>query len=83
MKAAIPLLGALILLGWAVPRADAIVPCLKEHRLESEFIDEDSGNRGRMRYRADLTEMAMRVPQYEMDGVVTLVDVVSGRRLSI
>ena len=83
MRVAIPLMGALVLLAWAASEAQAIVPCIKEHRLETEFVDEDTGGRGRMRYRADLTEMAMPVEQYEMSGAVTLVDVVSGKKLSI
>ncbi len=83
MRAAIPILGALILLAWAPTQAHAIVPCVKEHLLENEFIDEDTGNRGRIKYKAVMTEVATRVPQFETDGLLSLLDVGTGRRLAI
>jgi hypothetical protein len=81
MRAAI--LGALVLLAWAPTQAHAIVPCVKEHLLVNEFIDEDTGKKGRIKYKATLTETAPPGPQYETDGQLSLLDVVTGKRLAI
>jgi hypothetical protein len=83
MRAAIPILGALMLLAWAPTPAYAIVPCIKEHLLVNEFIDEDTGHKGRIKYQAVMTEIPGPVPQYEMDGQLALLDVVTGDRLNI
>jgi hypothetical protein len=83
MRAAIPILGALMLLAWAPTQAHAITPCIKEHRLVNEFIDEDTGHKGRIKYQAVMTEIPGPVPQYEMDGQLALLDVVTGDRLNI
>ena len=81
MKVVFSLLIALVAL--CVPvNAYAIIPCIKEQILDNEFIDEDTHGRGRLKYRADVTEMAAE-PQHEVDGSLTIEDVVSGKRLTI
>jgi hypothetical protein len=49
----------------------------------NEFIDEDTGHKGRIKYQAVMTEIPGPVPQYEMDGQLALLDVVTGDRLNI
>jgi hypothetical protein len=82
MKAAFLLLATLVVLGGLPADAYAIIPCIKEQVLDNEFIDEDTRSRGRLHYKARVSEMAT-APEHEADGTLTIVDVATGKRLTI
>ena len=81
MKIALRALAVFVCLGGLPVDAYAIVPCVKEQILDTDFVDHDR-RRGQVRYRAGVTEMAT-APAHELDATLTLDDAISGKRVTL
>ncbi len=78
------ILVVLLLSSLAPVPGHAIVPCVKNHKLVNEFIDEDTGSKGRVKYRVKVAEVdGGATTRHSAAGSLGIVDVISRKKLAV